>query len=172
MDDFEVASLENFAPREALERMLVLLLALFDDISDHKRSLLVNADLDAIYYHLEEAYPPALALAREDIRALINTLQTVDFSLEEKEHLRMNGPMLRLNMMAIKAAFAEARGVHPVSGYSDRRGWALYNRALTNLFDLMDEPLRTLTHTTDGPHGALMFKATLRALLNQKSVAP
>lgn len=171
MEDFDVAPLEAFEPRIALERMFALLLVLFEDVSDHKRALLVNADRDAVSYHLEEAYLPALAVVREDIRELTNRLQTVDFSLDEKEHLRMCGPMLRFNMMAIKAALAEARGVHPVNGYSERRGWALYKRALTGLFDLMDEPLRTVTRATDGPRGPIMFKASLRALLDLKSTA-
>lgn len=171
MEDFEVAPLETFAPRVALERMLALLLALFEDVSDHKRTLLVNADLDAVSYHLEEAYLPALAVVRDDIGELTNRLQTVDFSLDEKEYLRMCGPMLRFNMMAIKAALAEARGVHPVHGFSERRGWALYKRALTDLFDLMDEPLRTVTRATDGPRGPIMFKTSLKALLDLKSAA-
>ena len=110
-----------------------------------------------------------LEIARNDTNELIRSLQTVDFSLTEKEHLRLYGAILRLKMMAIKVALAEANGVHPVHGQAPQRGWALYRRNLMALFRLTDSPLDTVTRLVDGPHGTIAFKNTIKGLLYLKS---
>lgn len=169
MEDFDVAPLESFTPAAALERMLRLLMTLFEDVCAHKRELLVPDLQDTFSHPLEEACMQALVVAREDTCELIRNLQTVDFTLTEKEHLRLSGPVLRLKMMAIKTALDEANDVHPLHGHAARRGWALYRRAVEILFALMDAPLVTLVRVVDGPRGAIEFKQTLEGLLRLKS---
>lgn len=169
MEDFDVAPLEGFMPSIALERMLRLLMAVFEDITLHKRELLLAAPQDALSYHLEEACMQALVIAHEDTLELIRNLQTVDFTLAEKEHLRLSGPVLRLKMLAIKSTLQEANNVHPVRGQAPQRGWALYRRALLSLFILSDAPLVCLTRVVDGPRGTIEFKQTLEGLLHLKS---
>lgn len=169
MVDFDVAPLEGFVPSVALERMLRLLLSLFEEVSVHKKELILPASQEAFSYHLEEAFMNALEIARADTEELIRNLQTVDFTLSEKEYLRLSGPMLRLKMMAIKAAVVEANGVHPLHGDAPQRGWALYRRSLVSLFKMIDSPLDTLTRVVDGPRGAIALKNSVEGLLYLKS---
>lgn len=169
MDDFDVAPRESFVPGVALERMLRLLLSLFEEVAVHKRELILPASLEAISYPLEEAFMQALDTARGDTEQLIRSLQTVDFTLAEKEHLRLSGPILRLKMMAIKASLLEAQGVHPLHGHAEQRGWTLYRRSLVSLFKMIDSPLDTLTRVVDGPRGAIALKNTVEGLLYLKS---
>jgi len=171
MEEFDVSPLESFIPAVALERMLRLLLSLFDVINDHRREMLLSASQDAVTYHLDETYLAALQIARDDTRDLIRLLQTVDFSITEKEHLRLNGPMLRFKMMAIKMAIQEANGAHPIHGHATQRGWALYRRAILTAMKLMQCPLMTLTQVVDGPRGTIEFKQALETLMEYKSGA-
>lgn len=169
METFDVAPIDGFNPTLALERMLKLLLTLFDEVTANKSHLLISADHDAISNDLGEAYQQALVIARDDTHDLLRLLQTVDFSLSEKEYLRLSGPSLRFKMMAIKMALGEANAVHPERGLSARRGWALYRRALITVFEVMDTPLWTLSLMVDGPRGAIAFKQDIQALMAVRS---
>jgi len=169
MEDFDVAPLESFEPDVALEQILRLLLGLFEDITAHKGELLSAQPQEALAHAFDEACTQALAVAREDIHELIRNLQTVDFTLAEKEHLRLSGPVLRLKMLAIKSALNEANDTHPLHGHSTRRSWGLYRHAVQTLFVLIDGPLATLVKVVDGPRGAIEFKQTLEGLLRLKS---
>lgn len=165
MEDFEVAPPESFSPAIALERMLRLLLALFEDVAEHRHVLFIPSQ-NASASPLEEAFASALPVARDDIHTLISDLRTVDFTLEEKLHLRLEGAMLRFRMLAIQRALEEAGGGE---GDARHRDPAHYKRSLEVLLDLMDEPLGCLVQVLDGPRGPVEFKSTLKALLQLKS---
>lgn len=169
MDDFDVAPFESFVPSVALERMLRLLLSLFEEVSVHKRELILPASQETLSYPLEEAFMLALEVACADTEQMIRNLQTVDLTIREKEHLRLSGPILRLKMLAIKAALHEAQDVHPLHGHAAQRGWALYRRSLVCLFRMIGAPLDTLSRVVDGPYGAMGLKSSIEGLLYLKS---
>ena len=165
MDEFDVAPSEGFNPATALERMLRLLLVIFEEVQEHRRNLVLSDGPDVLDYHLDEAFIAAIRIARDDTRELIRRLQTVDFSLEGRDDLRLNGEMLRFKMMTIKIALYDASTVHPFKGRAVRRGWPLYRRALIALLHAMDGPLSALTDELKGPRGALEFKQGIEAMI-------
>lgn len=169
MDEFDVAPTEGFTPTQALERMLRLLLVLFEEVQEYRRDLILSEGPDVLAYHLDEAFVAGLKVARDDTREMIRRLQKIDFSLSDKEDLRLDGPILRFKMMAIKAALYEANAVHPFRGRDVRRGWPLYRRALLSVFTSMDGPLTALTAVLDGPRGPLDFQQGLASLIMLKS---
>ncbi|WP_242912639.1 hypothetical protein [Brevundimonas pishanensis] len=169
MDEFDVAPAEGFSPTQALERMLRLMLVLFEEVQEYRRDLILSEGPDVLAYHLDESFVAALKIARDDTREMIRRLQAIDFALSEKEDLRLEGPVLRFKMMAIKVALYEANAVHPYRGRDVRRGWPLYRRALLSVFASMDGPLTALTTVLNGPRGPLDFQQGLVALISLKS---
>ncbi|WP_292050756.1 MULTISPECIES: hypothetical protein [unclassified Brevundimonas] len=169
MDEFDVAPAEGFAPTQALERMLRLLLVLFDEVQEYRRDLILNDSPDVLAYHLDEAFVAGLKQARDDTREMIRRLQQVDFSLAENDDLGLSGPILRFKMMAIKVALYEANAVHPYRGRDVRRGWPLYRRDLLSIFTSIDGPMSALTQVLEGPRGPLDFQRGLASLICLKS---
>lgn len=169
MDEFDVAPAEGFTAVQALERMLRLLLTLFDEVQEYRRDLILNEGPDVLAYHLDEAFVAGLKAARDDTREMIRRLQQVDFSLDGHADLGLENAILRFKMMAIKVALYEANAVHPYRGRDVRRGWPLYRRAMLSILNSVDGPLAALTRVLDGPRGPLDFQRGLASLIWLKS---
>lgn len=169
MDEFDVAPAEAFSPTQALERLLRLLLVLFDEVQEYRRDLILTLGPDVLVYHLDEAFTASARVARDDTREMIRHLQKVDFTLGQYEDLKLDPVILRFKMMAIKVALYEANAVHPYRGRDVRRGWPLYRRALLSIVGSVEGPLAAATTALDGPRGPLDFLQGLASLMALKS---
>ncbi|WP_297799782.1 hypothetical protein [uncultured Brevundimonas sp.] len=165
MDEFDVTPAEGFSATVAFERMLRLLLVLFDEVQEYRRDLILSDGPDVLDYHLDEAFVAGLRVARDDTKELIRQLQLVDFSLSSSAAKVIDPAVLRFKMMAIKTALYSANSVHPYRGRAIRRGWPLYRRALLSLFKVMDGPLAAAIAATNGPSNPLEFKQGIEALI-------